>query len=105
MRYSWNMPALKNLNQTGVVVYVYSPKCGACQMRAPSFDAAARGIPGVYRLDASSPERIKELANIGFQLKYYPTVLGISKQGRLVISEAEYTTENIKNFVEALKHT
>lgn len=102
--YSWNMP-VADLNDTGIIVYIYSPQCGACKSRAPGFDSEARGIKGVYRFDASSAENIKKLAAIGFSLKYYPTVLGISTKGRLVVSENAHTHANLEHFLEALRRT
>ena len=104
-RFAWHMP-IADLRETGVIVYIYSPQCGACKVRAPVFDAAAQGLSGVYRFDASSPEHIKQLADIGFKLQFYPTVLGISKTGRLVVSEtAAYTKATLGHFLEALRRT
>jgi hypothetical protein len=104
-KFVWHVPLIRDLNATGIIIYIYSPACGACKMRAPGFDAEAQGIEGVYRFDASSPAHIKQLADIGFTLKYYPTTLGISHTGRLVVSENAETRASLGHFLEALKRT
>ena len=94
------------------IIYVYSPTCGACIARQPSFDVAAAGLDHVYTYNARpSTEDVNERIHEDFTrvtsatIEHYPSIFGFSKSGRVVEYNGSTSAESLKVFLQALEKT
>lgn len=98
------------------VILAYSPMCGACRMRVPQFDAAVAAMPENLRKhfwafnavpdEASARARHAMFERVtGVPIQWYPTVIGLSKAGRVIAYGAPFTTTDLKTFLMALERT
>ena len=95
----------------GSIIYVYSPYCGACKARAPGFVKAYENLTAdmrsrVFRFNAALAEGRDEIFEkiVGFTITEYPTLLGISNQGRLV-KFGDFNASTLKTSLLALAQT
>lgn len=101
-------------NGTPHIVFVYNPACGWCRRRYLGFDKAGSGMDGVWAFNAG-PHGWDSAANgpttemfhriVGLQVDHYPTVLGVSRQGRLLEYNGEVTKQLLKDFMKVLAST
>jgi hypothetical protein len=98
------------------VIYVYSPMCGHCQAGAPLYVEALKSLPKdlrsrFYRFNATPSDAIMQSASetfhkiTGAQITYYPMVLGISTQGRLVVFNGPVNASTLEPFLLGLEQT
>jgi thiol-disulfide isomerase/thioredoxin len=103
--------ALKGLKKP-LVVYIYAPWCPHCQVGLPEYDKAVAGLPAgeqahcvaVNATKAGAREQLQKLLK-GFELQYFPTVLGLSVDGRVVLRRGTWSTHSVHVLLEALKQT
>lgn len=72
------------------IVYVYSPTCGACMSRTPTFNAMVKHLKPslqkkVYAFDGSSNEASALFEEMtGLQIHHFPMILLVSQKGTLM---------------------
>jgi hypothetical protein len=73
-------------------------------MRGPGFDAQAKGLKNIYSFNgkAHSDEFEK---NTGTRIKFFPSVYGFSKSGRVVLIEGNTNRKQLENILIALEKT
>ena len=93
------------------IIYVYSPTCPHCIHGYPEYLKAVEALKDhkdqYYRFDGSSAahlELFKEI--VGTAIKYYPMIIGISKDGRIVeFNDGPVSSTNMEIFMKALYKT
>lgn len=92
------------------VIYVYSPMCPHCINGFPKYADAVLGIKDhrrFYRYDGLGQESLEVFKKVtGTQIKYYPMIIGISKNGLLVeFNDGPVSSETMETFLKALDKT
>jgi len=116
----------------GIILYVFSPGCGACVARLPRFIEHARKVKDkssiqghLFALNAKELFRTEQnsqflaasvlqtllqkmLKNTNFRLEHWPTILTISKHGKLNewadSNEPDFSPISLPYIVEQLSH-
>ena len=94
------------------IIYVYSPMCGYCVAGAPAYVQAVKSLPAdlrsrFYRFNASASDAASALFHkiTGAQITYYPMMLGISTDGRLVVFNGSVNASTMEPFLLGLEQT
>jgi hypothetical protein len=96
------------------IVFIYNPACGWCRRRYAGFDAAGRGMPNVYVFNAgrhgwnsaaNAPDMALFKSTVGLDISHYPTILGVSKQGRLLEYTGNVSKQMLKDLMKVLEAT
>jgi thiol-disulfide isomerase/thioredoxin len=91
------------------IIYIYSPGCGHCVAGAPVYTSATKFLPHFYRFNATpnSTQNAREIFKriVGAEINYYPMILGISNEGRLVVFNGTVTKESMTTFLRGLEQT
>ena len=94
------------------LVYIYSPFCGHCIHGAPIYNAAVAGLKNAFYFNAmpgnAAENRTVQMAfeNItGLKIKYFPMLIGISRDGRYIEYSGDINKGTLTNFKKALEKT
>ena len=99
-------PLMPNLTefQGPKIVYVYSPTCIACKLRGPGFDKEASGLKNIYSFNGKAHSAVFE-KHTGTQIKFFPSIYGFSKSGRVVLIEGNPNRKQLETILIALEKT
>ena len=96
------------------IVFIYNPACGWCRRRYAGFDDAGRGMQNVYVFNAgrhgwdsvaNGPDMALFKTIVGLDISHYPTILGVSRQGRLLEYTGNVSKKLLKDLMKVLERT
>ena len=95
--------------KSAAVLFVYSPSCYWSQVRAPEWASATRGLRGFWRFNAvpqpgdrTATQMFQQVLGPDGTIQYYPMILGISRQGRIVEYNGELERHKLQTFLAGL---
>lgn len=88
-----------------LILYVFSPSCGACQRGLPEFNREMSGLQKVFKANVHTTNVIEYLARKGVQIQYVPTVVGLSASGKAHVLPPGLKRRDVARILEALSKT